>query len=136
MSDQLCPGCPGDPNENCCKPELRVKVWMEKQKASMSDQKTEQKHTPGEWVAAQGINQMSHPGTTVHHRDGWGVYSDADEHGCPEADSRLMSAAPNLLKAVKLFMAWELGQSTTGINRADVLDLGAAAIAKATGGAP
>lgn len=100
----------------------------------MIDQKKEQKHTPGEWVAAQGINQMSHPGTTVHHRDGWGVYSDSDEHGCPEADSRLMSAAPNLLKAVKLFMAWELGQSTTGISRADVLELGAAAIAKATGG--
>lgn len=94
---------------------------------------SEQKHTAGEWVATQGLNQMSNPGTTVHHRDGWGVYSDADEHGCPEADSRLISAAPNLLNALKLIMAWELGQVTTGNSRADVLEAGATAIAKATG---
>lgn len=39
MSEKLCPGCPGDPNETCCKPELRVQRWRELQgSASTCDQ--------------------------------------------------------------------------------------------------
>lgn len=38
MTDKLCPGCPGDPNENCCKPELRVQVWRQKQQAALQSQ--------------------------------------------------------------------------------------------------
>lgn len=31
MSEKLCPGCPGDPNETCCKPELSVQLWRQQQ---------------------------------------------------------------------------------------------------------
>ena len=61
----------------------------------------EAKHTPGPWRATLGRSQMSDPGTTIYHLGQWGVYSDADSHGDPEADARLIAAAPELLAAVE-----------------------------------
>ena len=66
----------------------------------------EAKHTAGPWRATLGNSQMSDPGTTIYHRGQWGVYSDADSHGDPEADARLIAAAPELLEACQTFAEW------------------------------
>ncbi len=61
----------------------------------------EAKHTAGPWRATLGNSQMSDPGSTIYHRGQWGVYSDADSHGNPEADARLIAAAPDMLAALR-----------------------------------
>jgi len=68
---------------------------------------TTTQHTPGPWRARQVHSQMDDPGTTVatvgpRHPDGrqWMIFSDAS-HGDPEADARLMAAAPKLLELLE-----------------------------------
>lgn len=57
--------------------------------------------TAGPWRARQCYRQTDDPGTTICHFSGWGVFSDVDHHGDPEADARLIAAAPAMLDALK-----------------------------------
>lgn len=57
--------------------------------------------TEGPWISQQGQNQMVNPGTTIHHGRGWGVYSDADEHGPDGADAAFIAACnPAAIRAL------------------------------------
>lgn len=64
-------------------------------------------HTPSPWRARLVHSQMEDPGSTLARvgpklPDGrqWMVFSDADR-GDPEADARLMAAAPQMLDALE-----------------------------------
>ena len=74
---------------------------------------------------------MVHAGTTIHHRENWGVYADVEEHGDSEDDARLIAAAPELLEACM--------QHVFAVESRDTIEAGnalanmRAAIAAATG---
>jgi hypothetical protein len=57
--------------------------------------------TPGPWRATRGIDELCDPGTTVWHRESWGVYTDADCHGQAAADATLTAAChPEAMRAL------------------------------------
>lgn len=64
-------------------------------------------HTPGPWRTKRSLTQMCDDGTTVASLGGeipWWIFSDADTHGDREADARLVSAAPELLAALRFMV--------------------------------
>lgn len=98
----------------------------------MSDQKTEQKHTPGPWyIFADGI-EVGTRGDFMPF-SGCGCcgspWMEADDQSQRMADARLIVSAPDLLEALKdCRRALELANA---VGELAVVD---AAIAKATGG--
>jgi hypothetical protein len=91
----------------------------------------------GDWHAAcdqngtscyQGIRDAD--GVVV----GIAVAHDASVHWStkvdPDTNARLMAAAPDLLDALRTFLAWELGTVDTGLLRSEVIDKAKSAISK------
>lgn len=54
------------------------------------------------WHARKCHRQTDDDRTTVYFRDGWGVFSDAENHGDAEKDARLIAAAPELLECLSM----------------------------------
>jgi hypothetical protein len=73
----------------------------------MSSTERTKQHTPGPWRARQVVDQMDDPGSTLAvvawrglGPSPWMVFADTMP-GAPEADARLMAAAPQMLDALE-----------------------------------
>ena len=86
------------------------------------------KHTPGPWVAthANGNDFIVKAGD-IEVVAGCGCYGSPYMRGNPDADARLIAAAPDLLEALQ-------GVLRVADRATDEFDAARAAIAKATGG--
>lgn len=112
------------------------------------------KHTPGPWVSARDFDENGRRAkvTTIAvccdfviglpaAYEG-GNYRDGDPSGDPEADARLIAAAPDLLEALKALAglypsAEEMNDSDEySVTEIDWVEIARAAIAKATGEQP
>jgi hypothetical protein len=72
---------------------------------------SEVKHTPGPWVATEDVGTHVIRGANVSHATAVGTYEFRDYvastwGGPHEANARLISAAPELLDAVRLVSDW------------------------------
>lgn len=90
------------------------------------------KHTPGPWV----IDDEGHirapypnhaPGISVARMTCFGAH---DVHMAKDANARLISAAPDMLEALRYIVEWK----ATGWDPEKARDMATAAIRKATGG--
>lgn len=86
------------------------------------------KHTPGPWNV-----EMSEEGKWFITSDGHLVGGSHSGSGRAKQDAFLMAAAPELLQACKLLVAWETGADVGEMTSDKVIAIGRAAIAKAEG---
>lgn len=104
------------------------------------------KHTPGPWYALPGLHNFSVRYKTgdknlpmVNIANVRGHYGDGFPFGSSEANLRLILAAPDLLEACKLVIAYDKNDATDGVAMMvaynNAVKAARDAIAKATGSA-
>jgi hypothetical protein len=102
---------------------------------------TQAQHTPGPWhVVDLGLEHGTWVSATA---EGYGIRGDGSHYmqvcasAIGEANARLIAAAPELLAAAKLFVAYDAATDDDHVammlNYADALEAAIAAIAKAEG---
>lgn len=107
---------------------------------------SETKHTPGPWTAscflvtASNGREVTHTGLLGRRRSSHAEQSGGDED---EANAHLIAAAPDLLKALETYLAWEGAEVSPDRNHAACVamltaaeSMARAAIAKAKGETP
>jgi hypothetical protein len=105
-----------------------------------------QEHTPGPWTIERYEDE---PDTYVYFQaPGWGNFAqavvrmedDAEDSPTGLANARLIAAAPELLEACKLFMAYDAADDDNGVSMMLAYDkarrAALGAFVKATGGLP